>query len=122
MQLTVVNGANAISRGVLKNLAGPVKSVRLLDLRAQRAAVYALQEEIGEAAQLEKITASSQADLKYYLEGAENVLYFTHDYCTLSSAKNAFIEATAKSAKQVGVKKLLCVCPIEYDLYFTESD
>jgi hypothetical protein len=35
--------------------------------------------------------------------------------------KNAQLIATAKAAKETGVEKLIAVCPIEYDMYYTED-
>ena len=55
------------------------------------------------------------------MEGASDVLYFTHDYLSMTSDKNDFLKATARSAKKVGVKKLVAVCPIEHDLYWSEE-
>jgi nucleoside-diphosphate-sugar epimerase len=55
------------------------------------------------------------------LEGAKNVLYFTHDYSSNAADKNTFIQATAKLSKKVGVEKLVAVCPIEHDLYYSED-
>jgi len=47
-------------------------------------------------------------------------VYFTHDYYTLAHDKNKLLISTAKLAKEVGVKDLVCVCPIEYDYYEPE--
>jgi uncharacterized protein YbjT (DUF2867 family) len=35
--------------------------------------------------------------------------------------KNSFIQSTAKLAKKHGVKRLVAVCPIEHDLFWTED-
>ena len=44
MELVVVNGANAISRGVLSRLAGKqYQKIRLLDFRPYRKSVYDFQ-------------------------------------------------------------------------------
>lgn len=55
------------------------------------------------------------------LEGAKNVVYFTHDYFANTSDKNSFIQTTSKLAKKHGVSKLVAVCPIEHELYYTED-
>ena len=55
------------------------------------------------------------------LEGAKDVLYFTHDYLAMTSDKNRFLEATARAAKKNGVEKLVAICPIEHDLYWSED-
>ncbi len=44
MELVIVNGANAISRGVISKLVGKnYNKVRLLDFRPYRKSVYCLQ-------------------------------------------------------------------------------
>ena len=55
------------------------------------------------------------------MEGKETVVYFTHDYFSLAFDKNAILKNTAASAKSVGVKNLVCVLPIEYDFYESET-
>ena len=71
--------------------------------------------------QLEKHQVQNAAGLEHQLEGAKDVLYFTHDYCANTSDKNSFISGTAKLAKKHGVEKLVAVCPIEHELYYTED-
>jgi hypothetical protein len=61
------------------------------------------------------------ANLDLGLEGAQDVVYFTHDYFASSSDKNSFLQATAKLAKKHGVKKMVAVCPIEHELYWSED-
>ena len=60
--------------------------------------------------------------LEHQLEGASDVLYFTHDYQANTSDKNLFIEATAKLTKKHGVKKTIAVAPVEHDLFYTEDE
>ena len=55
------------------------------------------------------------------MEGAKDVLYFTHDYSSMAADKNTFIQATAKLSKKLGVERLVAVCPIEHDLYYSED-
>lgn len=55
------------------------------------------------------------------LEGAQDVVYFTHDYFASTSDKNNFIQATARLAKKHGVNKLVAVCPIEHELFWSED-
>ena len=62
------------------------------------------------------------ANLDLGLEGAQDVVYFTHDYFASSSDKNSFIQATAKLSKKHGVKKMVAVCPVEHELYWTEDN
>jgi hypothetical protein len=47
MELVVVNGANAISRGVVSKLAGKqYQKIRLLDFRPYRKSVYDFQRQL----------------------------------------------------------------------------
>lgn len=63
----------------------------------------------------------NQKALEYGLEGVENVLYFTHDYFSMAHGKNDMLWTATKTCKQVGVKNFVAVCPIEYDMYTTDS-
>jgi len=65
------------------------------------------------------VQSISNLDLAF--EGAQDVVYFTHDYFASSSDKNNFIQATAKLSKKHGVNKLVAVCPLEHELYWTED-
>ena len=123
MELVVVNGGSRIARGVIKNL---VKSkgyskIRLLDARPYRPGVYQLQKSIGEGVQVDKHQVQAAANLDIALEGAQEVVYFTHDYFAMTSDKNAILSSTARVCKKQGVKKLVAICPIEHDLYYTED-
>jgi hypothetical protein len=122
MELVVVNGSNAISRGVLSKLAGKnYQKIRLLDFRPYRKSVYAWQRALPSGVQVEKHQVQTIANLDLALEGARDVVYFTHDYFAQTSDKNNFIQATAKLAKKHGVDKLVAVCPIEHELYWSED-
>lgn len=55
------------------------------------------------------------------LEGAKDVLYFTHDYVSMSSDKNSHLQAVAKLASKQG-NNLVAVCPIESDLAWSEEE
>lgn len=59
--------------------------------------------------------------LEVALDGAKDVLYFTHDYFSLSHGKNDLLRATAKLCRNHGVKNLVAVCPIEYDMYTSDD-
>jgi hypothetical protein len=122
MELVVVNGSNAIARGVISKLAGKnYQKIRFLDYRPYRKSVYSLQRSLPAGVQLEKHQVQTHANLELALEGAKDVLYFTHDYFASSSDKNNFIQATAKVSKSHGVEKLIAVCPIEHELYWSED-
>jgi hypothetical protein len=45
----------------------------------------------------------SAGHINLALEGATDVVYFTHDYFTMSSDKNSHLEAAAKLTKKHGV-------------------
>ncbi len=56
MELVVVNGANAISRGVLSRLAGKnYQKIKLLDFRPYRKSVYEFQRSLPSGTQLDKL-------------------------------------------------------------------
>lgn len=66
--------------------------------------------------------ARSTESLDISLEGAKDVVYFTHDYYTMSSDKNSHLEVSAKLAKKHGVKNFVAICPIEHDLAWSEDE
>lgn len=122
MELVVVNGSNAIARGVLSRLAGKnYQKIRLLDFRPYRKSVYAFQRALPNGVTIEKHQVQTLANLDIALEGAQDVLYFTHDYFASTSDKNSFIQTTSRLAKKHGVNKLVAVCPIEHELYWSED-
>ena len=123
MELVVVNGSNAIARGVVSRLIGKggYSKVRLLDYRPYRKSVYAWQRSLQGGVEVEKFQTQAAANLDLGLEGAQDVVYFTHDYFASTSDKNSFIQATSKLAKKHGVKKFVAVCPIEHELYWSED-
>lgn len=122
MELVVVNGSNAISRGVISKLAGKNYSkIRLLDYRPYRKSVYTMQRALPQGVTLEKQQVQTIANLDLGLEGAQDVLYFTHDYFASSADKNNFIQATSRLSKKHGVKRFVAVCPIEHELYWSED-
>ncbi len=101
MSLTVISGANIVARNVIKALAPRFPSIRLCDFRPYRPSVsagllqvYQLEREIG-SEKLEKVKTYNYYGLENALEGAETVLYFTHDYTILSPDKNRFLKTTA---------------------------
>jgi len=123
MELVVVNGSNAIARGVVSRLLGKggYSKVRLLDYRPYRKSVYAWQRSLQGSVEVEKFQTQAAANLDLGLEGAQDVVYFTHDYFSSTSDKNSFIQTTSKLAKKHGVKKFVAVCPIEHELYWSED-
>jgi len=62
------------------------------------------------------------ASLDVAFEGAQEVLFLTHDYPAMTSDKNSFLETTARLSKKHGVNKLVAVSPIEHDLYWSEDE
>ena len=56
------------------------------------------------------------------MEGADKVIYFTHDYTSMVSCKNNTLVATSQVAKTLGVQNLVAVCPVEHDMANSETD
>ena len=69
---------------------------------------------------VEKHQVNSGQTLDIALEGAENMLYFTHNYTSMTSGKNDFLVGAAKAAKKHGIKHMTAVCPVELDLAYSE--
>jgi len=65
---------------------------------------------------------SNVGSMEIGIEGADKVVYFTHDYFSMVSCKNNTLAAAAQSAKKVGVQNLVAVCPVEHDMAFSESE
>lgn len=94
MELVVVNGANNISKSVIRNLTknGGYNKVRMLDFRPYRQSVYALQRELAaEGIEMEKRQTTSVQTLDAAFDGAQQVVYFTHDYTSMTGCKNNFL-------------------------------
>jgi len=123
MELVIVNGASNISRSVVRGLTsgGAYRKVRLLDFRPFKSSVYAFQREMAEQGiEVEKHQANSGSSLDMALEGADKVVYFTHNYTSMTSCKNNFLVGTSKLAKKHGVSSLTAVCPVEHDMVYNE--
>ena len=71
---------------------------------------------------LNKQLARSVQSIELGLEGAKDVLYFTHDYFSMSSDKNSHLEVVARLTKKHGVSNFVAVCPLEHDLAWSEDD
>jgi uncharacterized protein YbjT (DUF2867 family) len=124
MELVVVNGASNISKRVIQGLCrgGAYNRVRLLDVKPFHQHVYTFQREMNIAGiQVDKRLANNGAALDIAMEGADKVVYFTHDYTSMCPDKNDFLVGTAKLAKKHGVKSVAAVCPVEHDMAFTED-
>lgn len=121
MELVVVGGSNAIARGVIKRLAPQCSKIRLLDHRPYRKSVYAMQRAIPASCELEKVQVQSGKAVEYALEGADSVIYFTHDYLAMTHDKNDYLKRTAISCQKVGAGNLVAVCPIELDMHYSED-
>ena len=97
--LVVMNGAGNIARSVvsahLRKHAGKYASVKLVDARPYRQSVYNWQATLPGNVKLNKAMARSVDSLSLNLEGAKDVIYFTHDYVTMSSDKNSHLQAVA---------------------------
>lgn len=124
-ELVVLNGAGNIARSVvsahLRKHAGKYASVKLVDARPNRKSVYNWQATLGSGIQINKALARSADSLNLSLEGAKDVMYFTHDYVSMCSDKNSHLQAVAKIAAKQG-NNLVAVCPIESDLAWSEDE
>ena len=121
MELVVVGGSNAIARGIIKKLAPQCSKIKLLDHRPFRKSVYAMQRSIPASCELEKVQVQSGKAVEYALEGADTVVYFTHDYLSMTHDKNDVLKRTAISCSRVGAGNLIAVCPVELDLHYSED-
>ena len=123
MNLAIVNGSSGIARSVVKamltNNPGKYASIKLIDARPHRSSVYNWQATLD--VPVEKHLAITGQSIEIGLEGADKVLYFTHDYFTMASDKNQHLKATAAISKKVGAKNLVAVCPLEHELAWTED-
>ena len=124
MELVVVNGANNIAKSVIRSLtaSGQYSKVRLLDFHAHRQSVYALQRELSaKGIEVDKRLTKNAQSLELGMEGADKVVYFTHDYFSMVSCKNNFLVASSKIAKRQGIQQMLAVCPVEHDMAYSED-
>lgn len=71
--------------------------------------------------QVSKCLARSVDSLNMSMEGASDVIYFTHDYVSMSSDKNSHLQAVASLSKKHG-NNIVAVCPIESDYAWSEDD
>ena len=124
-ELVVLNGASNIARSVvsahLARTGSKYSSVKLIDARPYRQSVYQWQRGLS-GMKVHKCMARSAAAIDLGLEGAQDVVYFTHDYVTMSSDKNSHLVAAAKLTKKHGVKNFVAVCPVEHNLAWTEDE
>lgn len=118
--ISVVNGSNIFGRYLIASLARR-NSVRLLDLRPYRQAVYQLQTDLKHHnASFEKHQISSPDSLSRAIEGSDTVIYINHDYYSLSSDKNDVLKVAAQKAKKQGVQKFISLSPVEFDHFFED--
>ena len=124
MELVVVNGANNIAKSVIRGLTagGKYNRVRLLDFQPYKTGVYNFQRELqAKGIALDKRMTSNLGSLEVGLEGADKVVYFTHDYTSMTSCKNNTLVAASQVAKKLGIQSMVAVCPVEHDMAFSES-
>jgi len=124
MELVVVNGANNLAKSVIRGLtsSGKYNRVKLIDFRPYKDGVYAFQRELsGNGIQLDKRMSTNLGSLEVGMEGAGQVVYFTHDYFSMTSCKNNTLVATAQVAKKLGISNMVAVCPVEHDLVASED-
>jgi methylthioribose-1-phosphate isomerase len=124
MELVVVNGANNLAKSVIRGLTsgGKYNRVKLIDFRPYKDGVYAFQRELSsKGIQLDKRMSSNVGSLEVCMEGADKVVYFTHDYFSMTSCKNNTLVATSQIAKKLGISNLVAVCPVEHDMAASED-
>ena len=120
----MLNAAGNIARQVvsshLRKNASKYTSVKLVDARPFRKSVYNWQATLAPNLQVTKCLAKSVDSLNIELEGAQDVIYFTHDYVTMSSDKNSHLRAIAQLSAKHG-NNLVAVCPIESEYAWSEE-
>ena len=124
MELVVVNGANNVAKSVIRGLTKQKQysKVRLLDFRPHKEGVYQFQRELAaQGIELDKRLVSNMLSLECGMEGAQDVVYFTHDYTSMVSCKNNSLVATSQTAKRLGVSNMVAVCPVEHDMATSED-
>ena len=122
METAVVNGSSAIARAVIRRMARQgLTQLTFCDQHPFRDGVYDLQKSL-DGVTLDKHQTLNASALAFALEGKKNAVYITHDYFSMTHDKNDQLIATARVAKEAGVEKLIAVCPIEHDLYYTEGE
>ena len=125
MELVVVNAASNISKQVIRRLTagGQYSRVRFLDFNPYTQLSYSFQREMAEkGVTLDKRMTQSSAGLTHNLEGADKVLYFTHQYTNMSIDKNLFLLGTAAAARELKIKNVTAVCPVEHDFAYSEDE
>ena len=125
-ELVVLNGASNIARSTVRSLLQNnfgmyYKSVKVLDSRPFRQSVYKWQRSLA-GVNVDKVMARSAASIDINIEGATDVVYFTHDYFTMASDKNAHLQIASQLCKKHGVENFVAVTPIEHDLAWSEDD
>ena len=50
------------------------------------------------------------------------MVYFTHDYFSMTACKNGNLTAAANVAKKLGVKNLVAVCPVEHAFAWSDNE
>jgi hypothetical protein len=124
-ELVVINGANNVAKSVIRGLtaSGKYSTVRLLDVRPYKQSVYEMQREIAtNGVTLDKRQTTNAQALDIALEGADKVVYFTHDYTVMTPCKNNFLIGASKLAKKHGVSSMVAVCPVEHDFAYSETE
>ena len=122
-ELVVLNGSSNIAKSVVKSILqrGAYSSVKIADAKPYRQSVYHWQRGLS-GITVNKCLTRSAGHINLALEGAQDVVYFTHDYFTMSSDKNSHLEAAARLTKKHGVKNFVAVTPFEHDLVWSEDE
>ena len=105
----------------MRRHAAKYSSVKLVDARPYRQSVYNWQATLDPSLKVTKCLARSVDSLNLSMEGASDVIYFTHDYVSMSSDKNSHLQAVASLAKK-HANNMVAVCPIESEYAWSEDE
>lgn len=125
MSLLVINSANRISQGIIRNLAQSGKFERIVcaDIYPSYTVHqkwFKFLEDVPESSisKLKDIKIEERGDLIRAIKENSHVLYVTHDYYQLVFSKLTMIVNAAKIAKEApNVKKFVALNPIEHYHY-----
>ncbi len=70
---------------------------------------------------VDHVNINSNLLLEESLRGANTVVYFTHDYFSFVSEKNAQLKKTAEICKAYKVDRLIAVNPLEFVNYYNDN-
>jgi hypothetical protein len=117
--ITVINGSNIFARNAIRKLTEKFQKITLCDFRPYRQSVYELQKELElKQIQLNKVQLVGKLCLQREISKAENLLYFAHDYATMTSDNQSNLSEFALSSIEFP-RQIVCVWPLEYHHFAT---